>query len=200
MHPDRVRAILAKARMHLNFVCSLYEEQVRGGRYFIHEHPAMATSWDEPAVKRVMKLPEVRVSRVDACQYGMVGEYRGETMPVKKPTRWMSNMRAVNEALSRTCDGKGGQCSSGQAHATCTGTRAERAAIYPLKLCRAILAGITTHFTSLGHMSKDTVGVMPGIAEEVHHVEMFQFQANDEQEHQNELEETAVVNDLKRRD
>ena len=41
---------------------------------------------------------------------------------------------------------------------------------------------------------------MPGIAEEVHHVEMFQFQANDEQEHQNELEETAVVNDLKRRD
>ena len=77
MHPDRVRAILSKARMHLNFVCSLYEEQVQGGRFFIHEHPATATSWDEPAVKRVMKLPEVRVSRVDACQYGMVGEFRG---------------------------------------------------------------------------------------------------------------------------
>ena len=76
MHPDRVRAILFKARMHLNFVCSLYEDQVRGGRIFIHEHPAAATSWDEPAVKRVMKLPEVRVSHVDACQYGMVGEFR----------------------------------------------------------------------------------------------------------------------------
>ena len=25
MHPDRVRSILARARMHLNFVCSLYE-------------------------------------------------------------------------------------------------------------------------------------------------------------------------------
>ncbi len=57
MHPDRVRAILARARMHLNFVCSLYEEQVRAGRHFIHEHPTMATSWEEPAVKRVMKLP-----------------------------------------------------------------------------------------------------------------------------------------------
>ncbi len=87
MHPDRVRAILARARMHLNFVCSLYEEQVRAGRHFIHEHPAMATSWEEPAVKRVMKLPGVRVSRVDACQYGMKGSYHGRDIPVKKPTR-----------------------------------------------------------------------------------------------------------------
>ena len=86
----------------------------------------MATSWEEPAVKRVMKLPEVRVTRVDACQYGMVGEDKGVTLPVKKPTRWMSNMRGVSEALSKTCSGSGGQCSNGQAHATCTGARAEK--------------------------------------------------------------------------
>ena len=79
---------------------------MQGGRYFIHEHPATATSWEDPAVKRVMKLPEVRVSRVDACQYGMEGIYRGEAMPVKKPTKWLSNMRGVNEALSKTCTGQ----------------------------------------------------------------------------------------------
>ena len=105
MHPDRVRAILAKSRMHLNFVCSLYEEQIRGGRFFIHEHPAGATSWEEPAVKRIMKLPEVRVSRVDACQYGMTGTSEGKDHPVKKPTRWMSNMKGVNEAFNKTCSG-----------------------------------------------------------------------------------------------
>ena len=33
MDPDRVRAILSRARMHLNFVCSLYEEQVKDGRF-----------------------------------------------------------------------------------------------------------------------------------------------------------------------
>ena len=136
--------------MHLNCVCSLYEEQVQGGRFFIHEHPARATSWEEPAVKRVMKLPEVRVSRVDACQYGMVGDYRGESLPVKKPTKWMSNMRGVNEALSKTCGGSNGNCSNGQAHATCTGVRAEKAAIYPLKLCRALLAGIQNHLKAIG--------------------------------------------------
>ena len=146
--------------MHLNCVCLLYEEQVQGGRYFIHEHPATATSWEEPAVRRVMKLPEVRVSRVDACQYGMEGIYRGESLPVKKPTKWLSNMRGVNETLSRTCTGRGGLCYNGKEHASCTGARAERAAIYPLKLCRAILTGIQNRLITTGQMQKDVVGVL----------------------------------------
>ena len=114
MIPDRVRAILAKARMHLNFACSLYEEQVKSGRFFIHEHPALATSWEEPAVKRVKKLANVQVSRVDACQYGMTGTYHGEDLPVKKPTRWMTNMKGVTEVLHRMCSGRNGLCSDGR--------------------------------------------------------------------------------------
>jgi hypothetical protein len=171
MHPDRVRAILAKARMHLNFVCSLYEEQIRGGRFFIHEHPAGATSWEEPAVKRILKLPEVRVSRVDACQYGMTGVSEGKEHPVKKPTRWMSNMKGVNEVLSKTCGGKGGLCSDGRAHVSCTGKRAERAAIYPLRLCRAILLGIRKHLMAIGWLHEDCNGIMMG-AEEVAQFDM----------------------------
>ena len=42
MHPDQVRDIMVQARMHLNFVCSHYEEQIKGGRFFIHEHKLMA--------------------------------------------------------------------------------------------------------------------------------------------------------------
>ena len=146
--------------MHLNFVCSLYEEQVREGRFFIHEHPAAATSWEEPAIRRVMRLAEVRVSRVDACQYGMQGEQHGETWPLKKPTRWMSNMRSVNESLSKTCAGQGGMCSTGKPHASCTGKRAEGAAIYPLRLCKAILSGIREHFKQLGWIHDGFVGLM----------------------------------------
>ena len=106
MAPDRVRAILARARMHLNFVCSLYEEQVKAGRFFIHEHPALATLWEEPVVKRVMKLANVQVSRVDACQYGMTGTYHGEDLPVKKPTRWMTNMQG-SQKFSTACAAEG---------------------------------------------------------------------------------------------
>ena len=146
--------------MHLNCVCSLYEEQVREGRFFIHEHPAMATSWEEPAVRRVLKLPDVRVTRVDACQYGMTGQFHGDELPVKKPTKWMSNMKGVIETLHRTCAGRDGSCSDGRRHASCTGKRAERAAIYPIKLCKAILQGIRCHLEAIGLMHKDCIGVM----------------------------------------
>ena len=166
MDPDRVRAILARARMHLNFVCSLYEEQVKSGRYFIHEHPAMATLWEEPAVRRVMKMANVQVSRVDACQYGMTGSYHGEELPIKKPTRWMTNMRGVTEILQRTCSGRDGLCADGRQHATCTGKRADMAAIYPLKLCKAILQGITNHLTKVGLLHQGCMGIMPDAEDE----------------------------------
>ena len=78
----------------------------------------------------------------------------------------MSNMKGVNEALSRTCSGSAGRCSDGREHASCTGKRAEQAAIYPLKLCRAILSGIQNHLQSTGWMSEDAFGVMVA-AEEV---------------------------------
>ena len=69
----------------------------------------------------------------------------------------------------------------------------KKAAIYPLRLCRAILAGIQNHLKAVGWMSDDVVGVMPmdscGATEEVHNVEMWTFQP----------EEVAMANDLKRR-
>ena len=40
--PDVVQRELIKARLHLDFVVSLYREQLETGRYFLHEHPIMA--------------------------------------------------------------------------------------------------------------------------------------------------------------
>ena len=130
MHPDQVRSTLAHARMHLNFVCSLYEEQIRGGRFFIHEHPTMATSWEEPAIRQLMKMQNVRVTKVDACQYGMVGEYHGQDLPLRKPTKWMSNMRGVTDTLTKTCSGRDGMCSNDMQHATCTGKKGQHRRLF----------------------------------------------------------------------
>ena len=71
MDPERVRTILTRARMHLAFSCELYRMQLAGGRHFIHEHPAAATSWSEPCICRLLRTPGVQVATVDACQYGM---------------------------------------------------------------------------------------------------------------------------------
>ena len=46
--PVTVAAEKKRAIEHLEFVCDLYREQMRHGRYFLHEHPAYATSWQEP--------------------------------------------------------------------------------------------------------------------------------------------------------
>ena len=41
----------AKACQHIKFVASLYREQLDGSRYFLHEHPQFASSWQQPCMK-----------------------------------------------------------------------------------------------------------------------------------------------------
>jgi len=54
-----VRKELTKARVHLDFVVSLYHEQIEGGRLFIHDHPLHATSWMEKSIQSSMDVPGV---------------------------------------------------------------------------------------------------------------------------------------------
>ena len=40
-----VAAERKRATQHLEFCVELYREQAKAGRYFVHEHPAYASSW-----------------------------------------------------------------------------------------------------------------------------------------------------------
>jgi len=145
-NPEAIRRARIQATVHLNFVAELYEVQVQAGRFFIHEHPLAATSWQVPAIARLKQLSGVQVVHADQCQYGaqiQSGEYKG--WPIKKPTGFMSNSEAILARLSAVCAGIGRRCSrpQGGEHRPCSGIHARRAAIYPPKLCRAILRGIT---------------------------------------------------------
>ena len=44
--PQEWSRMRVKAIMHLTFAFELYETQVVAGRYFVHEHPLIADSWD----------------------------------------------------------------------------------------------------------------------------------------------------------
>ena len=90
--------------MHMEFVTQLYRDQVAEGRYFLHEHPQFASSWDLECVKRLMQLPGVDRTPGDQCQYGAEaphGPMKG--WPVMKPTGCMSNSREILKALSKRC-------------------------------------------------------------------------------------------------
>jgi hypothetical protein len=137
--PDKYRRARVQAELHIRFVCELYELQIEGQRYFLHEHPAGATSWKLPCIDRVTQQPGVTIVRGDQCQYGAEA---GDD-PVNKPTRFMTNALQLAKALSKTCEGRKGFCSrpKGGQHRWCSGKVAADAAIYPLQLCRAILRG-----------------------------------------------------------
>ena len=132
--------------LHMNFVISLYHEQLEGGRYFLHEHPIGATSWALPDMEALMQVPGVQEVRGDLCQYGAEirrGARRGD--PVMKPSGFLTNSPEVAKAVSKRCEGQDGKCSreAGGIHRPCTGQHATNAAKYPRGLRRAILQGIT---------------------------------------------------------
>ena len=91
--------------IHLEFVCKLYRDQVDAGRYFLHEHPVAASSWQERCVAEMLEVPSVSRANGDQCQYGPKAP---SGALVKKPTGWMSNSREVLRALSRRCRGQHG--------------------------------------------------------------------------------------------
>ena len=108
-------------------------------------------------MKRVAKMKNVKITTVDACQYGMSGSQGGEEHPVWKPTKWMTNMDGVSQEMMKRCTGRNGECSRGGHHVSCTGERARRAAVYPLELCKALLRGIKRQLTADGVLSNDAI-------------------------------------------
>ena len=90
--PEKMRRAMARAIKHMDFVVTVYREQLDNGRYFVHEHPANATSWQLKSVENLMQASEVGRVVGDQCQYGsqvLRGSARGQ--PVRKPIGFMSS-------------------------------------------------------------------------------------------------------------
>ena len=144
--PEELQRNFKRAVSHLKFVTELYEMQVEGGRYFAHEHPAGASSWQQACiVNLIAKYPDIQLVTNHMCQFGMAQRDRdGISRPVLKPTRWMTNCQGVAEELDR-------QCPRDHQHTILVGGRAKAAEIYPPALCRAIARGVRKHIEQDNH-------------------------------------------------
>jgi hypothetical protein len=126
----------AEGMVHLRFAVQVYQEQLRCGRHFLHEHPRTATSWSVPEVLALRARPEVGEVIADLCQFGLRSPSPvGGTGPARKPTRFLSSCPAILQNLEQKCRG-------GHSHVQLLGGRAAAAAIYPPGLCRAVLRGL----------------------------------------------------------
>ena len=156
---DKVRAMV-----HMNFVCELYAEQVKAGRYIVHEHPETATSWSEDCVQKIMQMTGVHSCVCDQCQYG---QQAADGSPIRKSTKWMTNSLEIMGQLNRRCKGRHGQCTrrKGGVHTCCSGAVARQAQTYPSGLCRAILKGCRRQLVADGLVEAGVVGIQDRDAE-----------------------------------
>ena len=101
--PLEFQKALKAAKEHLKFCLELYRLQIAGGRYFLHEHPSSASSWNLPEMISFIAQFDVDTVVGDMCAHGMVLEGR----PVRKSTRWLSNCPALLQALGKQCTNNG---------------------------------------------------------------------------------------------
>ncbi len=144
--PSKLRRQKVAAKLHLDFVVSLYVEQVQAGGYFLHEHPQWATSWQLPTVRELLDVDGVERIHADQCQFGAEVQRGGQKgWPSLKPSGFMSNAPKILEALGRRCTGKNGACSrpAGGRHVTLEGQLTRDSQQYPRALCQAMLRGAT---------------------------------------------------------
>ena len=173
-----VEAEKKRAVMHLEFCIELCREQLKHGRYFLHEHPAYATSWQEESMQKLMEESGVERTVCDQCMYGCKTL---EGAPVKKPTQFVTNSPELAKKLGVRCTGRGGACSrpSGGAHVQCRGKVARRAAVYDFKLCRAILVGFRNQLRVDGIYKDGFIGILEDRGERPDLVPMLCLTASD---------------------
>ncbi len=159
---------LMEATQHVDFVIQLYREQVREGRWFLHEHPASASSWDLTAMRKLAEEEGVTVNVADQCMYGLRTQGKpGEgKVPARKRTKFMTNSYEIAKQLQKRCDGR-------HEHQALVSGRAREAAKYPEPLCRAICHGLISEMKmqvqSLRHLvtirCEDKIGAIEGMGE-----------------------------------
>ena len=135
MDPAVVKKKLSEGRRHLKFMDSIYRSQLLRGAHLLHEHPATARSWKEPAMESLAKESGVYNVVADQCQYGLVTPSGDGYLPAMKPTRFLTSSPQMAHRLSLRCD-------KSHTHQPLVGGRCADAAFYPLPLIRAILHGM----------------------------------------------------------
>ena len=118
----------------------LYNLQGTAGRYFIHEHPEGASSWQEGCIRRMLNKEGVIKVTADQCQYGLKSHDKNREGLARKSTIFMTNSPCIAARLNKRCPNRCG--TKVHNHVVLQVGRTRAAQIYPLGLCKAICLGL----------------------------------------------------------
>ena len=127
-----------QAKRYVWLCVKVYNQQLGNHRYFLREHPWLATSRFMPEMIKLEGNNGVLKVRTDRCQFGMVSRTAGigsALGPVLKPTGFLTICKHIAWELSKRCPRNHG-------HVPLVAIRAAAAAIYPHNLCCAICKGL----------------------------------------------------------
>lgn len=151
--PEKIQRDRELGLQHLRVAVEAYKRQMQRGRYFLHEHPWTASSWNEDVVKELREDPRVYVVKGPMCRWRMKPkDCAEENVYVRKETGWMTNSPVLAEILRGTCSNSDGK--AWHRHVSLIGGgRAHAARVYPPALVKAVLKGIKEQMRQDGELS-----------------------------------------------
>ena len=103
---EEYRSKLRAAKGHIKFCVELYRMQMSEHRYFLHEHPHGASSWQMPEMVRLLSEFGVDTETCDMCAYGMTMKDQYGVALVEKKTKLVSNSAEILKRVNRKCSNK----------------------------------------------------------------------------------------------
>ena len=137
---EEVNARFRYAREHFEFSAKLYQMQIHAWRYFLHEHPHAASSWQETCIQRILNCEGVMKVVGDQCRYGLTTRDKEQEGWARKRIGSVTHLVHIAQQLGRKRPNRGGYVV--HQHIRLEGGRPEAAQVYPKELCRAICLGI----------------------------------------------------------
>ena len=154
--PGVRRLRLEQGRGHLRTAVKCYRAQMARGRYFLHEHPAGASSWAEEEIANLKNEPGVFYVKGPMCRWGMVASDGLGKGYVRKETGWLTNSPELAATLGGHCsnfNNNSGARREWHRHVHLINGRARQAQVYPPRLVRGVLAGIRKQMREDGELN-----------------------------------------------
>ena len=114
MQPQIRKQRFADANCMLDFAMHIADRQLRGNRFFCHEHPPGASSWRRASIAELANKPNVFLVSFDQCRTGL--RTPSGLKPIQKRTVLMTNSREIHNIFSPL------QCNCTEEHAVIQGS------------------------------------------------------------------------------
>ena len=101
------QAMRERGLRHLRVCMKVCMHRYHRHRYFLHEHPYLASSWREPMVDNVLSMPGVILILSHMCKFGKVASRQlsdGIIRLSKKPEGIMTNSPEIAFEVDVRCD------------------------------------------------------------------------------------------------